>query len=252
MPDKRDNSPEKEDEEIRVFQYNDEIEEFQELEFEEDVALPDLLDSDFNLLFIDPRRYRAWLWHGNNTTTKMKFNSARIAPRLLEDLNKFFYKITAVNEGDETLAFKIVIGIEKEIDYETIQKEPLYKETEEELELLELESREKILLTLEKAGLPEGFERKMVIVKNTLYGYEEYERDYMGNTIIEKELVPLENDLEDGSYLAKGYIPRILLSFNNVVLIELLVRKDVDAKILKESDLTKEKENSDKKEDKWA
>jgi len=253
MSDKRDDSesgeiPEIEEEKPIVFQFNDELQEFQELQFEEDLELYELLDSDFVILFVDPKRYRVWIWHGNNVTTRMKFIAAKIAPKIRDEYG-ISYKITAVDEGDETMAFKIMVGLEEEIDYETIQEGPSYEGTEEDLEILDSQSREQILLKLEKAGLPEGFERKMVIVKNKIFGYEEIEKDYMGTTIKEKQLFPLEKDIEDGSYLAHGYIPRMLISFNNVILTELLKEKDGESKIIQESDIEEKKlSNSEKKE----
>ncbi|MGQ4873737.1 MAG: hypothetical protein ACP6IY_06635 [Promethearchaeia archaeon] len=221
--------PEIEEEPIVVFQFNDELGEYEELDVDENVPLYELLDSDFILLFVDPKRYRVWIWQGANTTTRMKFISAKIAPSI-RDKYGIGYKITSVDEGNETFAFKVMVGLEEEIDYEEEQTGPAYEGKEEDIELLEALSREKILLLLEKAGVPEGYERKMVIVKNKIYGYREYERNYMGSIIKEKQLFPLKEDVPDGPYLAEGYVPRMLFSFNNVVLTELLKKIDGENK----------------------
>ena len=98
--------------------------------------------------------------------------------------------------------------------------------TDTQLELLEELSREKIILLLEKAETPEGYERKMVIVKNQLYGYREYDRNYMGSVIKEKRIFPLTEEVPDGPYFADKLVPRMLFSFNNVVLTELLKKVD--------------------------
>ena len=140
--------PDKEEKPV-VFQYSDEEQEYQELEIEEGVPLFELLDSDFILLFVDPSRYRVWIWQGLNTTTRMKFISAKIAPNI-RDQYGIAYKITAVDEGNETLAFKIMVGLEEEIDYEKEQTGPAYEGSKEDLELIEELSREKLLLILEK------------------------------------------------------------------------------------------------------
>ncbi|MFX1363588.1 MAG: hypothetical protein ACFFCE_09740 [Promethearchaeota archaeon] len=208
-------------EKIIVFQYNDQLNDFQELELTDDIEIYELLDPDFILLFVDPTRYRVWIWHGSNTTTRMKFIAAKLAPSV-RDRYGIGFKIAAVDEGNETLGFKILAGIEKEIDNTEAQTGPAYEGTEEDLELLESLSREKILLLLEKAGIPEGYERKMVIVKNQIFGYKEYDRNYLGSVIKEKQLFPLKEEVEDGPYLAENYIPRMLFSYNNVVLTELL------------------------------
>ena len=45
--------PELEEEKLIVFQFNDQLGEFEELEIEEDVPLYELLDPDFVLLFVE-------------------------------------------------------------------------------------------------------------------------------------------------------------------------------------------------------
>jgi len=212
---------EEEKEELIVFQYNDELTEYQKLQFERDVKITDLLDPEFILLFVDSKRHRVWIWHGSNTTTRMKFIAAKLAPSI-RDRYGIGYKISAVDEANETSVFNIMAGVEKEVDFSDIQKGPAYEGTEEDLELLDSLSREKILLLLEKSGVPEGYERKMVIVKNKIYGYREYDSHYLDSVIKEKRLFPLTEIVEDGTYLAEKYIPRMLFSYNNVVLTELL------------------------------
>ncbi|MFX1380353.1 MAG: hypothetical protein ACFFA4_14800 [Promethearchaeota archaeon] len=216
-----DELPELKKEKITVFQYNDQLNEFQELELTDDIDIPELLDPDFVLLFVDPTRYRVWIWHGSNTTTRMKFIAAKLAPSI-RDRYGIGFKISAVDEGNETVGFKVAAGIEKEPEYIEVQTGPAYEGTEQDLELLETLSKEKILLLLEKVGIPEGYERKIVIVNNKVYGYKEYDRNYLNSVIKEKRLFPLKEEIEDGPYLAENYIPRMLFSFNNVVLIELL------------------------------
>lgn len=223
MPD--DKLPEIDKEKLIVFQYNDELNEFQELELTEDIEITELLDPDFVLLFVDPTRYRVWIWHGSNTTTRMKFIAAKLAPTI-RDRYGIGFKISAVDEGNETLGFKIAAGIEKEPEYLETQTGPTYEGTEQDMELFESLSREKILLILEKAGVPEGYERKMVIVQNKIYGYKEVDRNYLDSVIKEKRLFPLKEEIEDGPYLAENYVARMLFSYNNVVLTELLKKTD--------------------------
>ncbi len=213
--------PEIEVEKLRVYQFNDKLGDFEELEIAEDFPLYELFDSDFILLVVDPTSYRVWLWHGANTTTRMKFIAAKIAPKI-RDRYGIAYKITAVDEGNETTGFKISSGLEKATDYEEAPKGPIYDEGLEAEEMLKSLPREKIVLILEKTGIPEGYKRKMVIVKNQIYGYKEYDRNYMGSVIKEKKLFLLKEEVPDGPYLAENYVPRILFSYNNVVLTELL------------------------------
>jgi len=219
---------------IIVYQFNDEIGDFEELMIDPDVQLKDLLDDDFILLFVDSQHFRVWLWHGYNTTTRMKFIAAKIAPSI-RDKHGFALRITAVDQDNETHGFLVMIGLEEEIDYDQVQTGPAYEGTVEDLELLESLSREKILLILKKVGIPDGYERKMVIVKNSIFGYREYERNYLGSVIKEEQLFPLKEEIEDGNYLADKYVPRMLFSYNNVVLTELLQKVEKDDIIVKKS-----------------
>jgi len=219
-----------------VYQFNDEIGDFEELIIDPDVQLKDLLDDDFVLLFVDPQHFRVWLWHGYNTTTRMKFIAAKMAPAI-RDKHGIAFKITAVDQDNEAHGFLVMLGLAEEIDYEVAQTGPAYEGTAEDLELLESLSREKILLLLEKAGIPDGFERKMVIVKNNIFGYREYERNYLGSVIKEKQLFPLKDEIEDGNYLADNYIPRMLFSYNNVVLTELLQKVEKDDSVVEKDDI---------------
>ena len=186
----------KEKDKIIVFQYNDELNEYQELEIEGDIKIVDLLDPDFILLFVDPTQFRVWIWHGSNTTTRMKFIAAKLAPTI-RDRYGIGYKISAVDEANETFGFKVMAGVEKAVDFSEIQKGPAYEGTEEDLELLDSLSREKILLLLEKAGVPEGYERKMVIVKNTIYGYREYDSVYLDFGELEVKVAKIGNQIKN-------------------------------------------------------
>jgi len=213
--------PKKEKSTITVYQFNDEIGDFEELIIDPDVKLPDLLDEDFILLFVDPQQYRVWLWHGLNTTTRMKFIAAKMAAQI-RDKHGIAFKITAVDQDMETHGFKVMLGLEEKIDYSKAQTGPAFKDTDEDLELLKEIKEEKILLILEKTGLPEGYKRKMIIVKNKLYGYKEFEKSHLNSVIKEPQLFSLKEEVEDGAYLAENLIPRIIISYNNVILTELL------------------------------
>ncbi len=135
---------------ITVYQFNDEIGDFEELIIDPDLKLKDLLDDDFILLFVDPQHFRVWLWHGYNATTRMKFIAAKVSPSI-RDKHGIAFKITAVDQDNETQGFLIMIGLAEEIDYDQVQTGPAYEGTTEDLELLKTMSREKILLLLEKA-----------------------------------------------------------------------------------------------------
>ncbi len=207
---------------VPVFQLNDEEAEFEELEFDEDIHLYELLDPSFTLVFVDEAHYRLWIWNGQETSTRMKFIGAKKAPSIRDRFGPAL-RITSVDGGDEPLAFKILVGLEKPVKHEVEEQTgPAYTGTRVDDDLLRDLSLERITLLLEKIGTEEGYEREMIIVNRNIYGYKTQKRKYLGSIIEEKKLYPIQDHLPDGTYLAKGLIPRMLFSYNNIVLIELL------------------------------
>jgi hypothetical protein len=205
----------------RVFEYNDREGEFEEIEIKDrSIPLYELLDQEFILIFIDQKHKRVWMWIGRNCSTKMKFMATQSSYHI-RDRYAFGFKITTVDEGNETLEFKIFIGLEEEDEDIHKEVEPQYKGTEEEDEFFESMSEEQILRILEKSEVPEGYKRRMVIVNNDIYLYKEYPQT-LGSDIKQKRLFRRKEEVEDGWYLLEDYTPRILFSFNNLIIIDLL------------------------------
>ncbi len=216
-------SPEdKEEKSVPVFQLNDQEGEFEQLEIDPNVPLYQLMDPHFIVLFVDEGHFRVWLWQGRESSIRAKFISAKKAPGIRDKFGPAL-RITNVDDGDEPLAFKILVGLEKEGEIqETKQEGPSYKGSEVDDELLQDITLEKITVILEKIGVPEGYKLEMVVVGRQVYGYQVQKKMYLGSLIEEKKIYPLREQVPDGTYLAEGYVPRLLFSFNNIVLIELL------------------------------
>jgi hypothetical protein len=218
--------------ESRIFEYRDIKGEFKEIELEDNsFPLYELRGQDFILLFIDHKRKRVWMWIGLNCSPKMKFKATQ-ASYQIRDRYAFSYRITTVDEGNESIDFKIFIGLKEEEEDIHKEVEPQYIGTVEQDELLEFMSEEQILRILEKAKIPDGYERRMVIVNNEIYLYKEYPQT-LGADIKQKRLFKRKEEVEDGWILLEDYTPRILFSFNNIMIIELL------QKTLKKKDLKK-------------
>jgi len=211
----------KNEKKILIYQFNDEKAEFEELEVDENIKLYELLDPSFILLFIDLEHYRATIWQGAETSTRMKFLSAKISS-FVRDVYGPAIHIVTEDDGSESLYFKILVGLEEPTTVKEETVGPAYKGTEEDLELINLANREKIVLILDKIELPENYARELVIVNNNIYKYHTYDIEYNGAMVEMKEIIPLEEEVPDGPYLAEEYIPRILFSFNKIILIELL------------------------------
>jgi len=113
-----------------VFEYSDIESEFKVVA--KKLPLHTLLNSEKIFLFDDPKRDRVWIWHGANTTTRMKYYAKKLAPTVRERYGIGF-KITPVDEGIEPLEFNIMVKLEEEPDYDGTQKdlevlESLFKE----------------------------------------------------------------------------------------------------------------------------
>ncbi len=67
------------------------------------------MDSNKILLFVDPKRYRIWMWHGKNASTRSKFIAAKQAPSIRDKYGPDF-KIVAVDEGNEPSGFWSLIN----------------------------------------------------------------------------------------------------------------------------------------------
>ncbi|TKJ22081.1 MAG: hypothetical protein CEE43_07645 [Promethearchaeota archaeon Loki_b32] len=95
---------------IFIYQFKEELEDFEEIEVVENVPLFELLDSDKILLFVDMHESKVWIWEGKNTNTRMKFIAAQAALHI-RDKHDISFTITSVDDKDETNAFKLFVGL---------------------------------------------------------------------------------------------------------------------------------------------
>lgn len=95
---------------VFIYQLNKELGDFEELEKKENVPLFELLDSNKILLFVDTHEKNVWVWQGENASTRMKFVSSQTAPHI-RDKHDISFMIHSIDEGEETAAFKIFVGL---------------------------------------------------------------------------------------------------------------------------------------------
>ena len=95
---------------IILYQFDNDAGGFEEVEIKENTPLFEILDSDKILLFVDIHNKKVWMWEGKNTSTRMKFISAQEAPKI-RDKHDMTFRISSVDDGDETAAFKIFVGL---------------------------------------------------------------------------------------------------------------------------------------------
>ncbi|QEE15937.1 hypothetical protein DSAG12_01764 [Promethearchaeum syntrophicum] len=80
---------------------------------------------------------------------------------------------------------------------------------------------DKIIDSLDEAGIPEGFHREMVIMGKTAYSVSEKVQVFLGKKQVEHILEPISS-LPEGIFLAEGYTPRILVEGKTIIAIEFL------------------------------
>ncbi|MHA1107340.1 MAG: hypothetical protein ACTSPN_16735, partial [Promethearchaeota archaeon] len=87
-----------------LFEYDEGIEGFQEIKVA-NKEIRELLNS--NLIYIVLNRYNKeiMIWHGSNTNIRMKFIATQEAPKIRDKYGSDF-RISAVDEGDESSVFK--------------------------------------------------------------------------------------------------------------------------------------------------
>ena len=99
---------------VLVFKLDVESEDFKEISNRGGLQIKKLLNHYRILLLVDHEHSRIYMWEGSEVSTRMKFLSAQLAPKI-RDQYGIDYSITTVDDGDETLDFKEFIeNCEKE------------------------------------------------------------------------------------------------------------------------------------------
>lgn len=165
-----------------------------------------------------------WHWIGSYTPIRSRFIAGYTA-LTIRDKYSFAFRVIHVDEGNEPIGFKVMVGLEEEAEYIEEEIEPQYMGTEADDKIFEDLPKEEILLILKKADIPEGYERKMVIINGDIYYYREYGENFGESTVKMERLFSLREQIDDGPYLMEGFTPRLLFSSNKIVLVELLQKQ---------------------------
>ncbi|MHA1792323.1 MAG: hypothetical protein ACTSVI_06730 [Promethearchaeota archaeon] len=228
-------SEENKEDVVRVFKFSADRGEFIEInEIPEDgikKILSEEPTSSFAIFQMD--KYIVWLYHSRETSTQIKFMSARAITNLRDDV-LIGAKVVTVDEGSEPLPFQFVTNMAKPEDYGLDTEmnaesfKPAYAGTKEDEELFIKLSLEKLSLLLEQMPIPVGYVREAVIHGDNIYAVKNVRHRYFGSEIEEIELFPLPKDvsIDSGVYLAEELCPRLLFERNKLVLIELLRKSE--------------------------
>ena len=93
-----------------LFKIEEENESFTAVDLEES-PIHGLLDSNYIYIIVIPIDKDILIWHGSKATIRMKFIATQKAPQIRDKYGVDF-KISAVEEGDESSGFKEIVGLE--------------------------------------------------------------------------------------------------------------------------------------------
>lgn len=103
-------------EKFRLFEFNDQEEEFQEIEIKDDIPLYEYLDPKIALLFVDPQHNKYWLWFGRNSF-RMQNTASKMVHSIMDKLD-VPYKIRIISQDNEPDSLKEILGLKFEIGLE--------------------------------------------------------------------------------------------------------------------------------------
>ena len=95
---------------LLLFKIDEENEDFTAIELEES-PIHTLLDSNYIYIIVVPIDKDILIWHGSNATIRMKFIATQKVPHI-RDKYGIDFKISVVDEGDESSKFKEIVGLE--------------------------------------------------------------------------------------------------------------------------------------------
>ena len=90
-----------------LFKIDEEKESFEAIEIEES-PIHALLDSNYIYIIVIPIDKDILIWQGTNATIRMKFIATQKAPQIRDKYGVDF-KISAVEEGEESSGFKEIL-----------------------------------------------------------------------------------------------------------------------------------------------
>jgi hypothetical protein len=93
-----------------LFKIDEEKEDFTAIEIE-DSPIHSLLDSNYIYIIVVPIDKEILIWHGSNASIRMKFIATQKAPTIRDKYGVDF-KISAVDEEDESFEFKEMVDLE--------------------------------------------------------------------------------------------------------------------------------------------
>lgn len=218
------------------------------------------LDSAKVVCVVDDETKSIYLWKGSRADIRRKFVGARIATNLRTEYG-FNFKVRPVEEGEEPPSFftaldgsTTAVPVMKPGEAAPPQKPPTPKAKAETRKAEPEPARapsapaaspprppvsagtskssassaavsedeiQGMLEELEKQPPPEGYNRELLIVNNQLYTIAQHRLVVFGQEKVEKRFEKVK-DPPEGTFMAEGFVPRVIVKDRRVLGIELL------------------------------
>ena len=180
-----------------------------ETEFLSVNTIKDALDSKKVLLILDHDKKTVYIYVGKDTTTRLKFSSARSSRTILQE-RSLAYRVKTVDEEDLPSWFE---GIINKVVRSNIRNEP------PPLEIL------KILRKIESNKPSDGYSSNSAVIKSKFFKLQELETKIMGKDHSMEKFEQIRN-LPEGFYPLPGeYKARLIVEMGKVVGVEFLKKK---------------------------
>jgi hypothetical protein len=218
------------------------------------------LDSGKVVCVVDDETKSIYLWKGSRADIRRKFVGARIATNLRTEYG-FNFKVRPVEEGEEPPSFftaldgsTAAVPVMKPGEAPPPQKPPAPKAKAESRRaepeparappapaappalrtgvsagtsrsstpaVVSEDEIQGMLEELEKQPPPEGYNRELLIVHNELYTIAQHKLVVFGKETLEKRFERVK-DPPEGTFMAEGFVPRVIVKDHKVLGIELL------------------------------
>ena len=94
---------------LMLFELDENNESFNEVEIA-NKEIKEHLKSDLIYIIVSRHNKEIMIWHGSNTNIRMKFIATQEVPKIRDQFG-IDYKISAIDEGDESFVFKQIAGL---------------------------------------------------------------------------------------------------------------------------------------------
>ena len=108
---------------VIVYHFDGEFAEYKLLDIPQESSLNEVLNPESAFLFCDPNTYKAYVWIGEQTTTRIEHLAIQQAP-IIRETQDVAMKIYTIYDGKEPISFKFLIGLVETFEEKVTPQRP--------------------------------------------------------------------------------------------------------------------------------